>query len=215
MRSWSQVIGRIEDPVARELAAGGEIRSFAKDSLIIRENDPGDALFVILAGRVKVFVADAQGREMILAHYGPGDYVGEMALDGQVRSASVATLEPTTCAVVAREALRAAIRGDPDIALRLLSTLIGRARATTGSVKSLALMDVYGRIAHLLLEQETVTGADGRQWSRERLTQQEIANRVGASRDMVSRILKDLRAGGYIAVKEKHIAILRRPPARW
>jgi CRP/FNR family cyclic AMP-dependent transcriptional regulator len=215
MRSWSQVIGRIEDPVARELAAGGEIRSFAKDSLIIRENDPGDALFVILAGRVKVFVADAQGREMILAHYGPGDYVGEMALDGQPRSASVCALEPTVCAVVARDDLRTAIRGDPDIAMRMLATLIGRARSATGNLKNLALMDVYGRVARLLLEQDYEPGADGLQWSRERLTHQEIANRVGASRDMISRIFKDLRAGGYIAVRDKRIAILRRPPARW
>jgi CRP/FNR family cyclic AMP-dependent transcriptional regulator len=212
---WAAAIRRIADPVVRELATGGEVRPYAKGEHLIREHEQGDALYVILAGRVKVYVADAQRRELVLAHYGAGDYVGEMALDGQPRSASVCALEPTVCAVVARDDLRTAIRGDPDIAMRMLATLIGRARSATGNLKNLALMDVYGRVARLLLEQDYEPGADGLQWSRERLTHQEIANRVGASRDMISRIFKDLRAGGYIAVRDKRIAILRRPPARW
>jgi CRP/FNR family cyclic AMP-dependent transcriptional regulator len=123
--------------------------------------------------------------------------------------------EPTVCCVVARDALRAAIHADPDVAMRLIGTLIARNRFATFNLKNLALMDVYGRVARLLLGLETVVEADGLAWSRERLTQQEIASRVGASRDMISRILKDLRTGGYIAMRDKRIAILRRPPARW
>ncbi len=203
------------DPLVRELAARGQVRRFARGAVLIREGDAGDALFLLLSGKVKVYVSDPQGREMILTDYEAGDYVGEMALDGEARSATVMALEPTSCAVVARDALRAAIHADPEIAMRLIAGLIGRARQATGKIKSLALMDVYGRVARLLLSMPTETGADGRAWSRERLTQLEIAHRVGASRDMISRILKDLRTGGYIAQRDKRVAVLRRPPARW
>jgi len=206
---------KLADPFVRELAARGQTRRYPKGALVIREGEAGDALYVILSGKVKVYVSDTQGREMILAAYEAGDYVGEMALDGKRRSASVVALEPTACAVVERDALRTAIHADPDVAMRLIGTLIGRTRTATLNLKDLALMDVYGRVARLLLELEMVPEADGRAWSRERLTQQEIANRVGASRDMISRILKELRTGGYIAFREKRVTILRRPPARW
>jgi CRP/FNR family cyclic AMP-dependent transcriptional regulator len=169
---------------------------------------------VILSGRVKVFVADDDGREMVLDIHGPGDYVGEMSLDGQPRAASVITLEPTVCSVLTRESLRAAIAADPDVAMNLISTLIGRARIATANVRNLALMDVYGRVARLLLSL-AVEQPDGRLAVGEKLTQQDIADRVGASRDMVSRIMKDLTIGGYVTVVERRIFINRRPPARW
>jgi len=215
MGVWDTAIRKISDPVVRELASRGQIRSFAKGTVFLRESDPGDGLFVLLHGKVKVYVSDEQGREMILNHYGPGDYVGEMAFDGKGRSASVRALEPTVCAFVSREALFEAIRANPEIVLHLFANAIARMRNMTIEVKNLALLDVYGRVARLLLSLPTVLGKDGRAWTVEPLTQQEIANRVGASRDMVSRILKELRAGGYIAVREKRITILRRPPARW
>jgi CRP/FNR family cyclic AMP-dependent transcriptional regulator len=211
---WDPAIRKIGDPVLRELAANGLIRQFAKGSLLIREHDPGHSLFVLLTGKVKVYVSDAQGRQVTLCHYGPVDYVGEMALDGRQRSASVCAQEPTVCAEVSWDKLLAAVRAKPEIALRLLVDLSERNRRTTGSLKNLALMDVYGRIARLLRELEYVEDGSGT-WSKERLTQQEIASRVGASRDMVSRILKDLRTGGYIDMREKRFRILRRPPARW
>jgi len=215
MAQWEQAIRKFTDPVVRELAQSGQSRRFPKGELLIREGDRGDALFVILSGKVKVYVSDTEGREMIVADYAAGDYVGEMALDGKPRSASVEAVEPTVCSVVARDALRSAIHADPEIAMRIIATLIDRNRNATVSLKNLALMDVYGRVARLLLSLEFVPGADGLAWSREPLTQKEISSRVGASRDMISRILKDLRTGGYIAMREKRIAILRRPPARW
>jgi CRP/FNR family cyclic AMP-dependent transcriptional regulator len=215
MTHWEQSIRKFTDPLVREMAVRGQHRSFPKGEVLIREGEAGDAVYVILSGKVKVYVSDTQGREMVVADYAAGDCVGEMALDGRARSASVAAVEPTVCSVVARESLRSAIREDPEIAMRMIATLIERNRSATGCLKNLALMDVYGRVARLLLGMETVVEADGLAWSRERLTQQEIANRVGASRDMISRILKDLRTGGYIALREKRIAILRRPPARW
>ncbi len=205
---------KIRDPMVRELALRGVTRSYAAGANIIQEGDKGDSLFVILSGKVKVYVSDRDGRDMVLDFHGPGDYIGEMALDGRPRSASVAAVEPTVCSMVTRDALRAAIAANPDVAMTLISTLIERARIATDNVKNLALMDVYGRVARLLLSiaQEQ---PDGRLVVPERMTQQDIAERVGASRDMVSRIFKDLTAGGYITVVDRQITIHRKPPPRW
>jgi CRP/FNR family transcriptional regulator, cyclic AMP receptor protein len=208
-----QSIAAIEDPVVRELATRGQIRSFPKNTVFINEGERGDSLFVIVSGRVKVYVSDNQGREMILDIHGPGQYVGEMALDGRPRSASVMTLEPTTCSMMTREALKAAIVANPDLAMALIEELIDRARAATDTIKNLALMDVYGRVARLLLS--LARERDGKLVVPERLTQQDIADRVGASRDMISRIFKDLTIGGYVTVVDRQITLNRRPPARW
>jgi CRP/FNR family cyclic AMP-dependent transcriptional regulator len=210
----SELIAAITDPMVRELASRGAVRSFPKNTVIINEGDRGDSLFVILSGKVKVYVSDDDGREMILDHYGPGDYVGEMALDGRPRSASVMTLEPTSCSVVTRDALRAAIVANADVAMALIGTLIERARIATDNVKNLALMDVYGRVARLLLS-IAKEQPDGKLVVPERMTQQDIADRVGASRDMISRIFKDLTIGGYVTVVDRIITINRKPPARW
>ena len=214
MSSVEQMIASIGDPMVRELATRGQVRSFPKNTVIINEGDRGDSLFIILSGKVKVYVSDDDGREMILDIYNPGDYVGEMSLDGRPRSASVMTLEPATCAVVTRETLRDAISRNPDVAMALISTLIDRARIATDNVKNLALMDVYGRVARLLLSLAK-EHPDGKLVVPEKMTQQDIADRVGASRDMISRIFKDLTIGGYVSVVDRVITINRRPPPRW
>jgi CRP/FNR family cyclic AMP-dependent transcriptional regulator len=207
-------IEALADPLVRDLARGGQVRSLARNTVFIQEGEKGESLYVILSGRVKVFVADADGREMVLDFHGPGDYVGEMSLDGRPRSASVMAMEPTVCSVLTRDALRAAIVANPDLAMNLICTLIERARIATENVRNLALMDVYGRVARLLLSL-AVEQTDGRMVVPERLTQQDIADRVGASRDMVSRIFKDLTTGGYVTVADRQITINRKPPARW
>jgi CRP/FNR family cyclic AMP-dependent transcriptional regulator len=207
-------IEAIADPMVRELARRGQVRNIARNSVFIHEGERGDSLFVILSGRVKVFVADEEGREMVLDIHGPGDYVGEMALDGRPRSASVIAMEPTVCSVLTRDALRSVIAGNPDVAMNLIGTLIERARIATDNVRNLALMDVYGRVARLLLSL-AVEQPDGRMIVPERLTQQDIADRVGASRDMVSRIFKDLTIGGYVTVADRQITLNRKPPPRW
>jgi CRP/FNR family cyclic AMP-dependent transcriptional regulator len=207
-------IEALADPLVRDLARGGQVRSLARNTVFIQEGEKGDSLYVILSGRVKVFVADADGREMVLDFHGAGDYVGEMSLDGRPRSASVLAVEPTVCSVLTREALRAAIIANPDLAMSLVCTLIDRVRIATEKVRNLALMDVYGRVARLLLSL-AVEQPDGRWVVPERLTQQDIADRVGASRDMVSRIFKDLTTGGYVTVVDRQITINRKPPARW
>lgn len=214
MNPSEQHLSSLDNPLVRELAEYGQVRSFPKNAVIINEGDKGDSLFVILAGRVKVYVSDDDGREMVLDTHGPGDYVGEMALDGRPRSASVMTLERTTCSIVTRENLRAAIAVNPDVAMSLIATLIERTRIATDNVKNLALMDVYGRVARLLLQLARDDGS-GSLVVPERMTQQDIADRVGASRDMISRIFKDLTAGGYVTVENRSITIHRKPPARW
>ncbi|MGE5097163.1 MAG: Crp/Fnr family transcriptional regulator [Betaproteobacteria bacterium] len=201
------------DPFVRELAALGRVRSYPRHTVFITEGDSSDSVFVILSGKVKIFISDTEGHEMILDTQGPGDYVGEMALDGKPRSASVMTLEASSFSVVSREPLLDAIRKNPDFALKIISRIIDRARLATNSVKDLALLDVYGRVARLLLNM--AVEKDGKLVIPEKLTQQEIAERVGASRDMVSRIFRDLTAGGYITVEHRFITINKRPPARW
>jgi CRP/FNR family cyclic AMP-dependent transcriptional regulator len=213
MTSTDRLIDAIGDPMIRELASRGQVRSFPKNAVIINEGDRGDTLFVILAGKVKVYVSDDDGREMILDMHEAGEYVGEMSLDGRPRSASVMTLEPTTCAVVSRDELRAAIGRNPDVAMAIIEKLIERARIATDNVKNLALMDVYGRVARLLLS--LAKEENGRLVVPDRMTQQDIADRVGASRDMISRIFKDLTIGGYVTVENRQITINRKPPARW
>jgi CRP/FNR family cyclic AMP-dependent transcriptional regulator len=136
-----------------------------------------------------------------------------MSLDGAPRSASVITVEPTTCAVVNRAQFRDFILAHPDFAMHLIERLIHRVRVTTGNLKSLALSDVYGRVVRLLYA--LAKEVDGRQIVPEKLTQQEIADRVGASRDMIGKLMKDLVAGGYLAVEDRTITILKKLPTGW
>jgi len=197
----------------REIAATGVIRTYPKNTVIINEGEVGDSLFIVLSGRMKVYASNAAGREVVIAFHGPGEYVGEMSLDGSPRSASVMTVEPTTCAVVNRASFREFILLHPAFALHLVEKLIQRVRLTTENVKSLALSDVYGRLVKLLLA--LAVERDGQLIVPERLTQQDIAERVGASRDMISRLLKDLVAGGYLAIQNHMITILKKPPHGW
>ena len=204
----------ITDAFVQKLASLGRLRTYPKNTVFITEGDQSDSVFVVISGKVKVFVADTEGHEMILDTHGPGEYVGEMALDGNPRSASCMTLEPTTFSVVARDPIREAIRANPDFALDMIAKVIDRARLATDNVKHLALLDVYGRVARLLLNM-AVEQPDGKLVIPDKLTQQEIAERVGASRDMVSRIFRDLTQGGYISVENRIITINKKPPARW
>ncbi len=197
----------------REIAATGVVRAFPRNTVLINEGDQGDSLFIIMTGKVRVFSSNAAGREVVIDFHGPGEYVGEMSLSGAPRSASVITVEPTTCAVVPRVQFRDFILAHPDFAMHLIEKLIERARRTTDNVKSLALSDVYGRLVRLLLT--LAQDVDGRSVVPERLTHQAIADRIGASRDMVSRLMKDLIAGGYLAVEDRTITILKKPPPGW
>ena len=205
-------VGVLDDEELREISKHAVMRRYAAKSVIVSEGDRTDSLFIILEGRARAYVSHS-GREVVLSVMGPGEYFGEIALDEGPRSASVMTLEPCVLSVIPRADLEGFIRANPRFASHFINRLIGRIRSLTKNVGSLALMDAYGRVARLLLE-DSVT-KDGVQFVPERLTQAEIATRVGCSREMVSRILKDLLQGGYITVQPDRIVIHRKPPARW
>ena len=201
------------DEVVRALAEHGVVHAYPKGAVIITEGDPSDSIYVILSGRVKVYLSDEQGREIVLDDHGPGNYVGEMAFDDQPRSASVMTLEPSTLSVVSGKAFRSFIASNPDATMHLIRNLIHRARVASSNVRSLALLDVYGRVARLLLD--LAVEKDGHLVVEQPYTQQELAQRVGSSREMVSRIFKDLVAGRYIRLEGRRIHIERPLPSRW
>jgi CRP/FNR family cyclic AMP-dependent transcriptional regulator len=203
----------LQSETLNAIAASGVIRAFPRNSILINEGDVGDSLFIVLSGRVKVFASNEQGREFVIDFHGQGEYVGEMSLDGARRSASVVTVEPTTCAVVNRAQFREFILAHPDFAMHLIERLIHRVRVTTGNLKSLALSDVYGRLVRLL--NTLVVESDGKHVVPEKLTQQDIADRVGASRDMIGKLMKDLIAGGYLHVEDRTITILKKLPTGW
>ena len=140
----------------RTLVSRGEPRRYRKGTLLIQEGDMGDTLYIVLSGRVKSFSSDERDREIVYGVYGPGEYLGEMSLDGGPRSASVITLEATVCAVITRKSLREHIAANPEFAFELLSRVIRRARLATQSVRSMALLDVYGRVVRLLDEMSSL-----------------------------------------------------------
>ena len=189
-------------------------RKFPINTIIISEGDTTDALYVILSGKVKAFLSDEHGKEVILDIVGPGGYFGEIApLDDAPRSASVMTLEPSSFLIISKSDFRDCVAKNPDIAINLISELTHRIRMLTGNVKGLALRDVYGRVVETLLN--LAKEKDGRLTIADKLTQQDLANMVGASREMVSRILKDLTTGGYITIEDRRITITKRLPAGW
>jgi CRP/FNR family cyclic AMP-dependent transcriptional regulator len=207
------LIASLESPALRELAERGRIQHYRKGTVIVHEGDQGDTLFILLAGRVKVFAAGPGEREIVFDVHGPGEYIGEMALDGGPRSASVETLEPTVCSIVTRVTLRDHIARHPEFAFDLLAKVIRRARRATESARDLALLDVYGRLRRMF--EALATDVNGQKVIDEKLTHQEIADRVGASREMISRLMKDLVAGGYLDVEQKRITIRKPLPAAW
>jgi CRP/FNR family transcriptional regulator, cyclic AMP receptor protein len=188
-------------------------RAFPKNTVVITEGDRSDSLYIILSGKVKFYVSDEQGKEIILSEAGPGEYFGEISLDDRPRSASVMTLEPTRFSIVPKDDFRAFLARSPEFAFNLIGKLIHRVRELTENVKSLGLMDVYGRVAHMLVD--LAEDDNGQLVIADKPTQQDMANRIGASREMISKILKDLEAGGYIIVDSKRIVIAKNLPRHW
>lgn len=192
----------------------GTIRTFARNAIVISEGDVGDSLYVLTRGSVKVFCSDVEGHELTYGIISTGDYFGEMSLDGGPRSASVMALEACTCAVIPGAEVKKYMLQVPAFALALLTQVIHRARTATDAARGMALLDVYGRVIGFL---ESVRGAGdpGEPVEIQPLTHQDIASRVGASREMVSRLLKDLEKGGYITLGVKRVTLLKKLPTHW
>jgi CRP/FNR family cyclic AMP-dependent transcriptional regulator len=197
------------------LGSSSTSRSFPKNTVVIHENDPADSLFIIESGRVKVYCSDKNGKEFIMNTQSEGDYFGELALlDDSSRSASVRTVEKSSFCIIYKDDFNRVMEQHPNIGRKLIQNLAARVRKLTADVKSLALQDVYGRVANVLMDLAEERG-DGTLFIPEKLTQQDIADRVGASREMVARILKDLTIGDYIRFEGRHIIINSRLPAKY
>jgi CRP/FNR family cyclic AMP-dependent transcriptional regulator len=197
------------------LARLGVQRRYRRGALLIQEGETGDTLYIVQQGRLRAFLADGNGKELTLGTYGPLEYVGEMSLDGGPRSANVEASENCTCSVVSRDVLLGYIASQPEFALELMARLIRRARLATESARNVALIDVYGRLVKLLNQMALEPNAQGERMLGERLTHQAMAQHLACSREMVSRLLRDLETGGYIEVRERWIWLLKPLPARW
>lgn len=196
------------------IASHGVTREYPKGAVVINEGDDGDSFYIIRSGRVKIYASDESGNEVILHVEGEGAYFGELALiDTAPRSASVVTTEACTLTMISRSNFERCLEENPEFAVKLICPLVRRIRKLTEKVKNLALLDVYGRVAYTLLDQ--AVALNGEQVIEDHLTHQEIASMVGASREMVSRIMKDLERGNYIAKRKDRIVINRPLPRAW
>lgn len=203
----------LDEAALHRLAPGGAVRAYTRNVVVVSEGDPTDSLYVVLSGKVKAFVSDESGREVVLNTIAAGDYFGEMVLDGGARSASIMTLEPSKFYVIPQRDVEAMLAKNPEFARNMLRKLIGKVRSLTARVLDLSLKDVYGRLVKYL--EESAIEEDGRRVVADRLTQSDIAARIGGSREMVSRILRDLAAGGYVSVEAKRIVLHKKLPAHW
>lgn len=199
----------------RALARRGELRRFRRGAVLIHEGDIGQTVFIILAGRVRAFSASPMGdKEITFGTYGPGDYVGEISLDGGPRSASVEAVEACLCAVVTRQTIERYITENPAFAFELLAKVTRRARDATVTARQMALEDVYGRLRrHLLSLAQPVP--DGVPRIEPRPTHKAIAQSIGCGREMVSRVLKQLERGGYVGAEPGVLHLLRSLPPRY
>ena len=175
-------------------------KSLPRGTTIIAAGDTTESLYVIISGRLKVMMSDDEGREVILAILGPNEYFGEMGLiDDLTRSASVVALEACEVLNLSKRDFKRCLAENFEMAMTVMRGLVKRLREADQKIGSLALMDVYGRVARLLLEMsETV---NGQKVVTKKLAKQDIAKMIGASREMVSRVMKDLQSGGYIEVR--------------
>ena len=181
-------------------------RSASRNTTIMSSGDATDSLYIVLSGRLKVMMSDSEGKEVILAILGPGEFFGEMGLiDDEPRSASVVTIEPCELLSIAKRDFKRVISENSEMAMAVMRGLVRRLREADRKIGSLALLDVYGRVARLLLDM--AENVNGEKIVTKRLPKQDIAKMIGASREMVSRVMKDLQTGGYIEMRGSNIVL--------
>ena len=198
----------------RALARRGVLHRLRRGVQIITEGDRGDSLYIVLSGQLRAFSTGVDEREVTYGIHGPGEYVGEMGLDGGLRSANVQTLQASVCALVTRATLERHLAEDPSFAFELLAKVIRRARAATLGLRQIALLDVYGRLT-ALLEDLAVPAADGDRVVDPAPSHLELSRLLGCSREMVSKVTKDLEKGGYVRVGRRRVVLCKVLPARW
>ena len=181
-------------------------RSAARSTTIMAGGDATDSLYIVLSGRLKVMMSDSDGKEVILSLIGPGEFFGEMGLiDDAPRSASVVTIEPCELLSISKRDFKKCLAENFEMCTAVMRGLVRRLREADRKIGSLALLDVYGRVARLLLDMSE--DVNGQKVVTKRLPKQDIAKMIGASREMVSRVMKDLQMGGYIEVRGSNIVL--------
>ncbi|MCH7880632.1 MAG: Crp/Fnr family transcriptional regulator [Proteobacteria bacterium] len=189
------------------------IKKFPKNTVIVGQGDETDSLYIIVQGKVDVFLHNDKGKEIIINTLGECETFGELApLGGIPRQASIITTEDSIFGIISRQVFVDTLLAKPSISMRIIDLLISRIQDLTEEVSSLALEDVYNRVVRVLYKHAAEVGE---KLITEKLTQQDIASRVGATREMVHRILKELKTGGYISIEGKHITIEKKLPPGW
>lgn len=206
------LFSRLDDKALGNLEKAAIRRAYPKNTILISKGDQSDQLFVVLKGKLKVSITDASGKEIIMSLLGAGDYFGEMAMiDGESRSATIVTTQASEVLTISRDDFHRTLMSSPELMFELLKVLARKVRIATDKLESLAFEDVYGRLVKLLIQ---LAKPHEDVWIVEdSLTHQEIANMIGSSREMVTRILKALTSGGYISIDRKRITIKRKLPA--
>jgi CRP/FNR family cyclic AMP-dependent transcriptional regulator len=201
-----------EDDI-QKVASQTVIRQFPKNTVVVSQGDDTDSFYVILKGKVDVFLQNDKGKEIIINTMGVCEAFGELApLGGIPRQASIITTEDSTFGIISRQVFMDTLLAKPTVSMQIIDLLIHRIQDLTEDVSSLALEDVYNRVVRILYKHAE---AVGEKLVTEKLTQQDIASRVGATREMVHRILKELKKGGYISIEGKHITIEKKLPPGW
>jgi CRP/FNR family cyclic AMP-dependent transcriptional regulator len=194
-----------------QLEAIARRRSFARNSVVINEGDASDSLYVLVSGRAVALRGDDSGRQLVVNRFGPFDCFGEMSFfDRGARCATVMTKERSEVMIIARSDFLAFVTRHGDILWKVINGLLAKLRKATEQIEALAFLDVYGRLARILIENQ-----DGQGVIREKFTQQELADMVGSSRETVSRIFNELVDGGFIRKEKEHIVLLKKLPYKF
>lgn len=201
------------DEILAELAKLGETRTWEPGTAVVTEGEFADCMYIVHAGELRAVIAAEGGRTVELNTLGPGEFFGELMLSGERRSATVVVTTRARLTRVTRAEVERVLASRPDLAFHLIQRLVQRVRTLTRSVGRLASVDVYGRLVGLFdalaVEQDGLRVVPGP------LSQARIAERLGASRAMVNRLLHDLARGGYVEVSRERIVLLKKLPARW
>ncbi|MBV8470087.1 MAG: Crp/Fnr family transcriptional regulator [Burkholderiaceae bacterium] len=202
-------------PYLQGLAARGITRMYRRGTLLIEEGTRGDSVYLIQIGLLRAFSNDARGREITYAHFGPGEYVGETCLDGGLHCANVIAMDDCHCIRLTRVSVLAHMEAHPEFATAWLYKSIQRTRLAMQSIKTLALSDVYERLKALLDEEARHQHPED-PVLLQRVTHQAMAQRLGCSREMVSKLMKGLEAGGYLVRAGRgRYQKIKALPARW
>lgn len=197
------LLARLPPEELRAIASRGRVRSYAAGATIFREGGPGDALYIVVEGAVRISVLSPKGQEVTVALLGPGEFVGDLALlDGRPRSASAIAVQATRTLVVTRDDFRRWLAERPAAALALLETLSVRVRRTDEALADLAFLDLSHRLAKRLLA--LAAGEN----SRLKITQAELASMLGVSRESVNKQLNEFAREGWISLGRGSVTLL-------